>query len=110
MDLSLMKASLVAEELGSRLKQARLNKNLTQQEIAEHIGVARKTIVEAEKGNARLETFIAIMQILSLVDQLDAFLPPQEISPIQLAKLRGKQRERARGRMDSEDIVIPPKW
>jgi len=35
-------ASAVAEELGERLKQARLNQNKTQAEVAELVGVSRK--------------------------------------------------------------------
>lgn len=35
------------------------------------------------------------MQALSLTEQLDLFLPKQPISPLQLAKLQGKKRQRA---------------
>lgn len=108
MDLQLSPASAVAEELGSRLKQARLNKNLTQQEIADKLGVARKTIVLAEQGHTRFETFVAIMQALQLTDHLDVFLPKQEISPIQLAKMQGKKRRRASGQ--SSDDEETPTW
>jgi len=31
------------------------------------------------------------------VSQLDQFLPPQTLSPLQLAKLQGKRRQRASG-------------
>jgi len=88
-------ASALAEQLGQRLKQARLNNDRTQLEVAEHIGVTRKTIVNAEKGKAQLEVFVAIMTALGLTSQLDLFLPEQPISPIQLAKLQGKKRQRA---------------
>lgn len=102
-------ASAIAEELGERLKQARLNNNLTQAEVANLAGVARKTILNAEKGKVQLEIFAAIMLALNLTGQLDLFLPRQEISPIQLAKLQGKKRRRASGKhkIDKEDI---PEW
>ncbi|WP_272687299.1 MULTISPECIES: helix-turn-helix transcriptional regulator [Providencia] len=90
-------AIALAEQLGERLKQARLNQNLTQSEVAEFAGVARKTVINAEKGKAQLDIFIAIMQALNLTDQLDLFLPRQPISPLQLAKLQGKKRQRASG-------------
>jgi len=82
---------------------ARLNKNLPQQEVADKVGVARRTIVEAEKGNARLDTFVAIMQVLGVADQLNLFLPEQLISPLQLAKLKGKQRQRGTGKLPPEE-------
>ena len=91
-------AFALAEELGERLKQARLNRDLTQSEVAALAGVARKTVLNAEKGKAQLEIFIAIMIALDLTEQLNLFLPKQEISPLQLVKLQGKKRQRASGR------------
>ncbi|EMH4147625.1 helix-turn-helix transcriptional regulator [Providencia stuartii] len=100
-------AIALAEQLGERLKQARLNQNLTQSEVAEFAGVARKTVINAEKGKAQLEIFIAIIQALNLTEQLDLFLPVQPISPIQLAKLQGKKRQRASGqRQENEEEHI----
>lgn len=96
-------AAAIAEELGERLKQARLNQNKTQAEVAELVGVSRKTILNAEKGKAQLDVFVAILQALDLVEQLDRFLPPQLISPIQLAKLQGQQRQRASGQRSQHD-------
>jgi putative transcriptional regulator len=102
-------AHALAEELGERLKQARLNRDMTQSEVAQLAGVARKTVLNAEKGRAQLETFIAIMIALDVAGQLDLFLPKQEISPLQLAKLQGKKRQRASGqhRQSHEE---KPEW
>ena len=87
--------SSLAETLGERLKQARLNSNLSQAEVARLAGVARKTVLNAEKGKVQLDIFIAILQVLGLTGQLDLLLPTQEISPLQLAKLQGRKRQRA---------------
>lgn len=48
-------ASALAEEIGKRLKQARLNRYLTQSEVANLAGVARKTVLNAEKGKAHVD-------------------------------------------------------
>ena len=56
----------LAERLGQRLKQARLNANLTQTDIAERAGLSRKVVMNAEKGKAQLLSFIAIMMALNL--------------------------------------------
>jgi len=92
-----MTASAYAEEIGERLKQARLNRDLTQADVAARAGVARKTVLNAEKGKAQLDTLIAILIALDLAEQLDLFIPEQDISPLQLAKLQGKKRQRASG-------------
>lgn len=90
-----MSPTAIAEELGNRLKQARLNANLTQAEIAARTGLNRRTILNAEKGKSQLENFVAILASLDMADQLNMFLPAQEISPLQLAKLKGHERQRA---------------
>jgi len=91
----------IAQTLGERLKQARLNADMTQIEVAEQAGISRKVVLTAEKGKVQLETLIAIMQALQLTNQLDNFLPTQDISPIQLAKLQGRKRRRASGSKSS---------
>lgn len=88
-------AHALAIELGVRLQRARLNLNLTQLEVAQHAGVSRKVVMNAEAGQVSLENLIAILITLDLVGQLDLFLPEQPFSPIQLLKLRGKVRQRA---------------
>lgn len=85
----------IAEQLGERLKQARLNADLTQAELASRTGLNRRTILNAEKGNVQLKNLVAILVSLGMVEQINMFLPVQEISPLQLAKLEGKKRQRA---------------
>ncbi len=82
--------SAIAAELGERLKQARLNRNKTQGEVAELAGVTRKTVCNAEKGQTQLETFVSIMSALDLLGHLDLFLPKQIVSPCNWQKCRVK--------------------
>jgi len=96
-------ATALAEEIGDRLKQARLNRDLTQSEVAELAGIARKTVLNAEKGKVQLNIMIAILMALDLTEQIDLFLPKQEISPLQLAKLQGKKRQRASGQRSNKN-------
>lgn len=95
MTLTNMSPTAITKELGHRLKRARLNADLTQAELASRTGLHRRTILNAEKGKAQLENFVAILAALGMAEQLNMFLPVQEISPLQLAKLRGKERQRA---------------
>jgi putative transcriptional regulator len=103
-----MPASAIAEELGERLKQARLNADLTQIRLAELAGVSRKLVLTAEKGKVQLEVFVALMLALDMAEQLDQFLPHQTISPLQLAKLQAKQRKRASRRSGAKPTPPPP--
>ena len=90
-----MAPAAIAAELGNRLKQSRLNADLTQAEVAARAGLNRRTILNAEKGKVQLKNLAAILVAMNMTGQLNMFLPPQEISPIQLAKLRGQERQRA---------------
>lgn len=95
MELEKMSPIAIAEELGNRLKQARLNADLTQVEVASQAGLNRRTILNAEKGKVQLENLVAILVAMDMTEQLNLFLPVQEISPLQLAKLKGRERQRS---------------
>lgn len=89
--------SAMGRELGERLKRARLNLNLTQEEVALSAGISRYTVKTLEQGDGKILDLMALLIALDSTDQLDSLLPPQLISPIQLLKLRGKIRKRASG-------------
>lgn len=105
-----MSPAAIAAELGERLKQARLNQNITQSQLAEHVGITRKAVLNAEKGQVSLAVFVAIMDGLNLTDDLDLFLPVQLISPLQLAKMQGKRRVRASSSTVNETDEEPMAW
>jgi hypothetical protein len=61
--------------------------------------VSRRVVLDLERGKGcGLSSLIEILRALRKLDQLDAFLPDPGISPLQLAKLRGRERQRASGR------------
>jgi putative transcriptional regulator len=91
--------SAVLAEIGRRLRRERLNRNVTRAELAERSGVSTSTIQHVESGtNFSMETLIRLLRALGLLDRVDALLPEPGLSPIELAKLRGKERQRASGR------------
>jgi putative transcriptional regulator len=112
MNLNNMSPTAITEELGHRLKQARLNIDLTQAELASRTGLNRRTILNAEKGKVQLENFVAILAALGMTEQLNMFLPVQEISPLQLAKLKGQKRQRASKAKDKKTKIKEdkPSW
>jgi len=86
----------ILKEIGRRLKQKRLEKNISQKDLSELSGLNRSTIVEVEKGKPfSMLTFIQILRALKELDELDSILPEQGISPLQLAKFKGRARKRA---------------
>jgi putative transcriptional regulator len=101
----------IASELGDRIKTARLNANLTQKALAKKAGISLKAVTNGEKGKSTLESMIAILMALEMTEQLDSFIPKQQISPVQLIELQGKQRQRAVSRAKSNNQPKDePQW
>ena len=99
------KSTDLLEMLGLRLKQARLNANRTQNDIAEAIGMSRTAVEGAEKGKCTLSTFVNILIALNLEEQLDSFLPDSPPSPVLLAKAMGNKRMRASSSNNVASVV-----
>ncbi|MCP4271754.1 MAG: helix-turn-helix transcriptional regulator [Gammaproteobacteria bacterium] len=104
-----LKVDNLLESLGMKLKQARLNANRTQKEIADIIGMSRTAIEGAEKGKCTLSTFVNILVALDIDDQLDSFLPESPPSPVLLAKALGNKRKRASSAREENNQVYPAK-
>lgn len=91
----------VLQEIGDRLRTHRLQRNLTQADLATRAGINRTTIRDIEAGkDSQLSTLIKLLRALGRLEDIDAFLPKPSVSPIQLMKSQGKPRQRARKSAD----------
>lgn len=90
-------AEALLSELGGRLARVRLDRNLTQAELAEQAGISKRTVERLESGAAatQLSGFVRVCRALGLLERFDALIPESLPSPIVQLKLRGKQRRRA---------------
>lgn len=89
----------ILKDLGERLKQQRLNLNLTSKELAEKSGVSMRTINGFERGekNISLLNLLELLRALGLVDNLKELIPKlPAISPLQMMELEKKKRKRVR--------------
>lgn len=93
-----MSDKAILKELGARVNRQRLNQNITQAALAGRAGVARIVVHRLESGlGCNLESLIRILRPLGLLEQFNVFLPEPGLSPIQLVKLKGQERQRASG-------------
>lgn len=90
----------IISQLGTFLRQMRLQQNLTQDQVAEKSGLSRSAISDLENGRtvASLLTLILVLRALEQLQLLDNWMVVAQISPLQMAKLSGKERLRASGK------------
>jgi transcriptional regulator with XRE-family HTH domain len=90
--------SAVLASLGERLAHTRLQRNLTQEQVATAAGLSKRTVerIEAGKSN-QLTNLIRLFRALGIVEQFEQLAPEPPPSPIaQLERQQGaKPRQRA---------------
>jgi transcriptional regulator with XRE-family HTH domain len=108
-ELKRMTDDMIIRSIGDFIRNERLERNITQAQLAERAGVHRTTIRDLELG--RRSTLITLIQTLRSLDQLGVlknFNVSKEISPIELAKLDMKERKRATG--EKNDNLNKSDW
>jgi transcriptional regulator with XRE-family HTH domain len=87
----------VLQLLGERISGYRLNKNLTQAQLAEDAGVSSSTLNRMESGSsAQRNNSVRELRALHLLENISLLISKPATSPIQQVKLAGKTRQRAR--------------
>jgi len=88
----------VLAELGRRLARLRLDRNLTQQQLADEAGVSRHTVLRLEDGHSvTLTALLRVLRAHGLLEGLEALVPEPLPSPIEQLERKGRQRRRASG-------------
>ena len=91
-DLHSLSDMEILGEFGTRIRLARINKNLTQQMLAERSGLNRSTIRDLENGHSvNLLSLMQLLRSLELLERLDLLLPGSSQSPV-LAKLQNERK------------------
>ncbi len=104
MNLYGMSDRAILKDIGSRVKRRRLDRNMSQQRVADIAGLNRSTVSALECGApASLPTLIQVLRALEALDELGLLLRDSGPSPLQLAELKGKQRRRASRRKTRGD-------
>lgn len=86
---------VILEEIGHRLKEYRMRKELQQIELAERAGTSRTTIQQIESGKSiGFENLIKVLRALDMLENLEMFIPKPPMSPILMRKLQEKKRKR----------------
>ncbi len=93
---------VILRELGARVGALRLERNLTQGELAAQAGVSKRTVERLESGAVavQLSALLRVSRVLGLMERLDVWLPEVKPGPMQQLKAQAKdgRRQRASGR------------
>jgi transcriptional regulator with XRE-family HTH domain len=103
--------AVVLREVGQRLARTRLERNLSQEQLALESGVSKATIERLEAGApVKSTSLIRVLRSLGRLDTLDLLLPEPLPSPIERLKLEGRRRRRARLPKKGDASAKPGPW
>ncbi|MDA1372939.1 MAG: helix-turn-helix transcriptional regulator [Proteobacteria bacterium] len=100
----LLTEEAILAELGARITHRRLTLQMTQAELAEQSGVAKRTVERIEAGaSAQMATVIRILRVLDLLTNLEQLISPSRPGPMTLLKHEGVAPKRASRSRKSAD-------
>jgi len=101
----------ILAEIGERISSRRLDLQLTQAEVAEQAGIAKRTLERIEAGHsAQMSSLIRLLRVLDGLPGLDGLIPEAGPRPMDLLKRKGKVRQRASKRRPSDQPGKPWTW
>jgi transcriptional regulator with XRE-family HTH domain len=101
----------LVQEIGKKFKKMRLNKNITQDELAKISGLDRTTISQLENGRpATLLTFVQVLRALDKLELLNIFSDEPDISPLEAVKLKRQTRKRASKKKNNDKNEEASEW
>jgi transcriptional regulator with XRE-family HTH domain len=107
MNFDRMTDEAIATEIGRRIEQLRLERNFTQQYMADAAGLSRVSYRKLEAGEVKFVNLIAALRALDQLHTLEQMLPNTVFSPIEQLKLKGKVRKRATGSRGRAGGLVP---
>ncbi|MDP2169958.1 MAG: helix-turn-helix transcriptional regulator [Rhodocyclaceae bacterium] len=101
----------VLAELGARIAGRRIELQLTQADVAEQAGIAKRTLERMEAGlTSQLATLVRVLRVLDAASGLDSLIPESGPRPMDLLQRKGKVRQRASGRRAAKVTGKPWRW
>lgn len=92
----------ILKEMGRRIKEIRISRSITQQELSQSAGVSFSTMVRVENGEGvNIENYMKILRVLELLPNFELLIPEQRPTPEELFKgipkrQRASKRKQAR--------------
>ena len=99
----------VIREMGAAVKDYRINRSLTQQDLADASGVSLRSISRFEQGNdIQLGSLIKILKALGLLDNINLLIP--DVTKVPSYYLKKQSPKRFRKRKTEDEPVRTFRW
>jgi len=106
-----MSDAAIVQQIGNYVKYERQQQNKTQEQLSESAGLNRWTISQIENGESiSLTSLLRILRVLDRLPVLNNFEYSDEISPLEYAKLKKKQKQRVRNKSTQEGDQKDLEW
>ena len=97
MDIYALTDNMILSKMGETIRIQRLERNISQKELAISAGVSISSVAALERGESvSLKTLIPLLRTLGILHMLSDFFIEPEISPIAYAKYLDSQKTRKR--------------
>lgn len=108
--ISLQTPEMISQEIGRRLEQLRLSRNITQAQLALDSGISERTLRRLESGdNPTLDSLIRVLTALRIQQNINLLVPDPRIRPIERVRNKGAERQRSSSTKSSKTIN-PWEW
>ena len=108
---NLLTDDAVLAELGARIAARRIDLQLTQADVAEQAGIAKRTLERMEAGHSsQLSSLVRVLRVLEALPGLDHLVPPIGPRPMDLLKRKGTKLQRASRKRASKSGEKPWSW
>lgn len=106
-----MSDEIILQELGRRITRRRIDLKITQAALAVESGLSKRTVERVEAGaSTQLSSMIRILRVLDLLDGLNSLIPEAVQRPLELLKLKGKERQRASSKHRGNQVSGKWSW
>ena len=93
----------ILKELGERIKDIRIAKSLTREQLAENTCISLSTLVRIESGKGvNMENYLAVLRGLGLLQNFDLLIPEQKQSLEDIYHNKPKRVRASKKRQEEE--------
>ena len=96
-DIYALTDSAILAQIGQKLKEARIEQNMSQKALAESCGLSAISISQMENGhNTSLLSIVMVLRALNRLDVFTELLKEKPLSPVALSEYMKKHSQRQR--------------